>query len=171
MNTGESFFIIGNLPMLPANYIIENSLVCTQMLCKETIFFTNTAEIEKLGAPDDGQMISLINLVLPGYYKPGTRLMGDYFGIRQKGELIAMTGERICMDGLAEISAVVTHPHFTGRGYAQQLVAHTSNKNLAAGIIPFLHTGETNERAIKIYNHLGYKQRRIITFHKIKRVR
>jgi GNAT superfamily N-acetyltransferase len=171
MNPGESFFLIGDLPTLPSNYIIESSLACTQMLCTEKISITNTAKIEKLGDADDEQMISLINLVLPGYYKPGTRLMGDYFGIRHKGELIAMTGERMCMNGLAEISAVVTDPLFTGRGYAQQLVAHTSNKNLAAGIIPFLHTGETNERAIKIYTHLGYIQRRIISFHKIKRMR
>jgi GNAT superfamily N-acetyltransferase len=171
MNPGESFFIIGDLPALPSNFIIENSLVCTQMLCTENISLTTTSEIEKLDEADDEQMISLINLVLPGYYKPGTRLMGDYFGIRHNGELVAMTGERMCMDGLAEISAVVTHPDFTGRGYAQQLVAHTSNKNLAAGIIPFLHTGERNERAIKIYTHLGFKQRRIITFHRIKRMR
>jgi len=171
MNPGESFFIIGDLPALPSNFIIENSLVCTQMLCTENISLTTTSEIEKLDEADDQQMISLINLVLPGYYKPGTRLMGDYFGIRHNGELVAMTGERMCMDGLAEISAVVTHPDFTGRGYAQQLVAQTSNKNLAAGIIPFLHTGERNERAIKIYTHLGFKQRRIITFHRIKRMR
>lgn len=169
MNIGESFFLIGDLPTLPRNYTIENSLACTQMVCTEKISITNTAKIEKLGAADDEQMIGLINRVLPGYYKPDTRLMGDYFGIKHNGELIAMTGERMCMDGLTEISAVVTHPDFTGRGYAQQLVAHTSNKNLAAGIIPFLHTGETNERAIKIYSHLGYKQRRIINFHRINR--
>jgi len=95
--------------------------------------------------------------------------MGDYYGIRVNGELVAMTGERMRMNGLTEISAVVTHPDFTGRGYAQQLVAHTSNKNLAAGIVPFLHTGSSNERAIKIYELLGYTTRRIIDFTRIKR--
>jgi len=45
-----------------------------------------------------------------------------------------------------------------------------SNKNLEAGNIPFLHTGTNNERAIKIYELLGYTTRRIIDFTRIKRM-
>ena len=74
------------------------------------------------------------------------------------------------MDGLTEISAVVTHPGHTGKKYAQQLVTHLDNKNLQYGFIPFLHTGSNNERAIKIYELLGYKKRRIIPVTRIKRV-
>ena len=60
-------------------------------------------------------MLALINLVQPGYFLPGTKMMGDYYGIWQNGELVAVTGERMRMHGLTEISAVVTHPDFTGR--------------------------------------------------------
>ena len=88
------------------------------------------AIIEQLEQNDEQQMLALINLVQPGYFLPGTRMMGDYYGIRQNGELVAVTGERMRMDGLTEISAVVTHPGFTGRKYAQQLVAHVANKNM-----------------------------------------
>jgi len=115
-------------------------------------------------------MLALINLVQPGYFLPGTRLMGDYFGIWQNGELVAVTGERMRMHGLTEISAVVTHPDFTGRLYAQQLVAHVSKKNIDAGIVPFLHVAESNERAIAIYQRLGYTRRRNIDFWKIRRM-
>jgi predicted GNAT family acetyltransferase len=73
------------------------------------------------------------------------------------------------MHGLTEISAVVTHPDFTCRQYARQLVAHVSNKNIGAGIIPFLHVAESNERAIGIYQRLGSTRRRIIDFWKIRR--
>jgi len=147
MQTGESFFLIGKMPTLPSNYSIETVLPCVQMVCTNEIKTNITAAIEPLSEKDDDDMIDLINKTLPGYYLRGTRLMGDYFGIRVNGELVAMTGERMRMNELTEISAVVTHPDFTGQGFAQQLVAHTSNKNLAAGIIPFLHTGDNYDRA------------------------
>ena len=170
-DAGETFFIIGNLPALPPHYHIETRLSCVQMIC---FILTNqplpTADIELLEPNDEPEMLELINLVQPGYFLPGTRLMGDYYGIRQNGELVAVTGERMRMHGLTEISAVVTHPDFTGRQYAQQLVANVSNKNIDAGIIPFLHVSESNKRAIGIYQRLGFTRRRIIDFWKIRRM-
>ncbi len=129
-----------------------------------------TVKIERLTEADDEQMVALMDLVFPGYYQPATRLMGDYFGIRHNGQLVAMTGERMQMEGFTEISAVVTHPDFTGRKYAQQLVSLVAAQNLEAGIIPFLHTAETNERAIKIYELLGFIPRRVIAVWKIIRM-
>ena len=166
----ESFFIIGDLPALPYNYVMENPLPCLQMTCNAIITTLAGEELEKLHDRDEEQMTALVNLVHPGYYKPGTRLMGDYYGIKNNNQLVAMAGERIRMEGFTEISAVVTHPEFTGRKYAQQLVAHIIKKNLAAGNISFLHTAATNERAIKIYEYLGFQKRKIITFTKIKRI-
>ena len=165
----ESFFIIGDLPKPAENYTVENILPCVQMISTGKIETTITANLEKLNEADNEQITTLINLVQPGYYKPATRLMGDYFGIRQNNKLVSLAGERMRMNGFTEISAVVTHTEFTGRKYAQQLVAHVANKNLAAGIIPFLHVAQTNERAIKIYELLGFTRRRIIDFNKIKR--
>jgi len=167
----ETFFIIGNLPNLPPNYIIETRLSCDQMICLALANLPPfTAVIEQLEQNDEQQMLVLINLVQPGYFLPGTRLIGDYYGIRQNGALVAVTGERMRMNGLTEISAVVTHPGFTGRKYAQQLVAHVAKKNIDAGIIPFLHVAESNERAIGIYQRLGFTKRRIIDFWKIRRM-
>lgn len=169
IGSGESFFIINELPALPANYTIESKLACVQMICSVLINNPINAAIEKLGDADEREMTTLINLVQAGYYLPGTRLMGDYFGIRDNGQLVSITGERMRMDSFTEISAVVTHPEFTGRKYAQQLITHTTNKNLTVGITPFLHVAETNETAIKIYEYLGFIKRRIIFFWKIKR--
>ena len=170
INCNESFYIIGDLPELPASYRIESKLLCVQMIATSIKTVAATVKIERLSQADDEQMIALMDVVFPGYYRPATWLMGDYFGIRHNGQLVAMTGERMQMEGFTEISAVVTHPDFTGRKYAQQLVSLAAAKNLASGIIPFLHTAETNERAIKIYELLGFVQRRIIAVWKIIRV-
>jgi predicted GNAT family acetyltransferase len=171
IGVNESFFIIGEMSSLASNYIVESILPCTQMICSKRIQTPETVTIEKLRDTDDEDILALINLVQPGYYKKGTRLMGDYFGIRQDAKLVSLTGERMRMNGLTEISAVVTHPDFTGRKYAQQLVAHAGNKNFDEGIIPFLHVAATNERAINIYELLGFVKRRNIDFTRLKRVR
>jgi ribosomal protein S18 acetylase RimI-like enzyme len=168
-DAGETFFIIGSLSALPSKYHIESRLSCVQMICfKLTNLAPPTEVIELLEPNDEQQMLALINMVQPGYFLPGTRFLGDYYGIRQNGQLVAVTGERMRMHGLTEISAVVTHPDFTGRQYAQQLVAHVSNKNIDADIIPFLHVAESNERAIGIYQRLGFTRRRAIDFWKIR---
>ena len=166
----ETFFIIGELPVLPANYDVDSRLSCVQMICFALSNLPRvTTAIEHLGQEDEDQMLILINRVQPGYFLRGTRQMGNYYGIRQRDELVAITGERMRMNGLTEISAVVTHPEFTGRKFAQQLLAHAVKKNIEADIIPFLHVAESNERAIGIYLWLGFSPRRVIDFWKIRR--
>jgi GNAT superfamily N-acetyltransferase len=171
LSPGESFFLFDDYPALPPNYMVETVVQCMQMVCETPVPVAITENIVPLHESNHEEMYTLVSEVFPGYYLPGTAIMGDYFGIFKEGKLVAMAGERLCMDGLTEISAVVTHPEYTGRGYAQQLVTHLDDKNLQEGIIPFLHTGSNNERAIKIYELLGYKKRRIIPVTKIKRMR
>ncbi len=141
-----------------------------QMVCEKPISQKIKEDLVKLERKHWDEMYELISTVFPGYYLPGTPVMGDYFGIFAADKLVAIAGERLTMHGLTEISAVVTHPNYQGRGYAQQLVSYLDDKNLQSGSIPFLHTGHKNERAIKIYELLGYTKRRIIPATKIKRV-
>jgi len=167
---GDSFFLFDELPVLPSNYIIETVVSCMQMVCEKPVPVLITENIIQLDETNREEMYALVSEVFPGYYLPNTPLMGEYFGIFKDDKLVAMAGERLCMDGLTEISAVVTHPDHQGRKYAQQLVTHLNDKNLQCGFIPFLHTGANNERAIKIYELLGYEKRRIIPVTKIKRI-
>ena len=49
--------------------------------------------------------------------------MGSYYGVRScNGELLAMGGERLQLDGYSEISALCTHPSFRGQGFAASLI-------------------------------------------------
>lgn len=89
--------------------------------------------------------------------------------LRQEGQLVAIAGERTKITGLVEVSAVCTHPEFTGRGYAQQLVAHIVNRNVANGDALYLHFLTNNDRARKVYERLGFRDRRAIVFWEIVR--
>ena len=76
---GESFFLIGDTPGMPVRlpgYVMESRLDCLQMICTEKILSTGTDTIEELGEQHDKEMLTLVNLVQPGYYNPGTRQMG-----------------------------------------------------------------------------------------------
>lgn len=172
VETGESCYVFDTLPTLPENYIQEATIHCLQMICeKEIENIIQNVTIEKLEDQDADELEALINLVQPGYYNPGTRLMGEYYGIKQEGKLVAAAGERICLTEFTEISGVVTHPDFVGRKYAQQLVTLVANKNLRAGLLPYLHVAETNDRAIRLYEYLGFTVRRKIEVFKIKKTK
>ncbi len=105
-------------------------------------------------------MLALTSLVFPGFFRARTVEMGRYIGIYHGRVLVAMAGERMCMEGYQEISAVCTHPEFIGRGYAQRLVAQLTNEILARGVTPFLHVHRDNARALSLYEYLGYRLRR-----------
>jgi ribosomal protein S18 acetylase RimI-like enzyme len=171
IQSDEPFFIIGDLPDLPPeNYVIHPVLICAQMVQTEPLEITPTEEIIYLNDEYSEPLAELVNLVQPGYFRQDTRLMGDYFGIFKEGKLVAVTGERMRMDTFTEVSAVVTHPDFTGRGYAKQLIAHTVNKNLAIGITPYLHVAASNTPAIALYEKLGFRHRPKISVWKMNRV-
>ncbi len=164
LTAGEQFFIIGELPPLPAGWEVKNDLVCLQMVYGSTAGIPGSSDIQLLEEQHAREMYDLVQLVQPGYYLLNTHRMGRYYGIRQEGQLVAIAGERMRTDRFSELSAICTHPGFTGRKYAQQLIAHLVNSNLADGKIPFLHVSEKNERAIGLYEHMGFATRRKISF-------
>jgi len=175
IQTGESFYIIGNtLPLLPAGWTVELELPCAQMLLENNesllaVKENNASVVVQLGETDATDMFELINQVQPGYFSRDTRLLGTYFGIRDKGRLVAMAGERMRMNGFSELSAICTLPDYTGRGYAQNLVAALCSMHAKNQVVSFLQVALSNHRAIGLYKHLGFLQRRTIVFRKIKK--
>ena len=108
---------------------------------------------------DVPEMIALTELTKPGPFGARTREMGDYFGIRDHGQLIAMAGERLRVPGHTEISAVCTHPDHLGRGYAGALITLLVGRILDRKERPFLHVRPENARAIALYERLGFEKR------------
>ncbi len=165
----DDFFIIGNQPPLPPTLQLKNELVCLQMVCADRLAIPPAEKIILLDSTHREAIFALVNLVQPGYFKMKTSLLGQYYGLFQNGQLVAVTGERMQMNDYTEVSAVVTHPQHTGQGYARQLVAHAVNNIFAAGKTPMLHVTATNTGAIRLYEKLGFKTRRQISFWQISR--
>jgi predicted GNAT family acetyltransferase len=102
------------------------------------------------------EVYNLIWLVMPGYYRRRTFEMGNYYGIFKDGKLVSITGQRLQTNLFIEVSAVVTHPDYTRKGLAKQLIAHCTKEILKEKKVPILHTNKGNA-AIPLYEKLGYK--------------
>jgi GNAT superfamily N-acetyltransferase len=124
-----------------------------------------TKELIPLGEENIEAMITLTALTRPGPFDQRTIEFGHYFGIFEKEQLVAMTGQRLHIFNYTEISAVCTHPNFLGRGYAAALLHHQVELILKMGQTPFLHVRADNERAIKLYERIGFKVSRPMNFY------
>lgn len=116
-------------------------------------------EVSELTAADSPEMVALAALTKPGPFNKRTHELGTYVGIRRDGKLVAMAGERLKVPGYTEVSAVCTHPEYTGRGYAHILIRDVMERILKRGEAPFLHVRENNVRAIELYERLGFATR------------
>ena len=133
------------------------------MIIYDKIDYAIEDEIVLLEGKHLEAILGLVKIVYPEYFKRETASLGNYFGIFKNNQLVAITGERIRMDGFIEVSAVITHPDHTGKGYAKQLVAHAVNAIINKKNTPFLHVSEANFGAIKLYEKLGFRTRRKIS--------
>jgi ribosomal protein S18 acetylase RimI-like enzyme len=117
-----------------------------------------------------GEMMQLAELTRPGPFGPRTIEFGHYHGIFDNGKLVAMTGQRLHVHNYTELSAVCTHPDHLGKGYAAALMLHQVELIRSQGQIPFLHVREDNNRAIALYERLGFKVSREMNFYFMKKI-
>jgi predicted GNAT family acetyltransferase len=128
-------------------------------------------EIVKLSEADADEMVALTTLAFPGFFRQRTCEMGSYYGVRSaSGELIAMGGERLKLDGFTEISAVCTHPSFRGRGLAAAIIWQVVREHHKEGVVSWLHVASANRRAEELYLRMGFKEIRRVTLRRVSRV-
>ena len=114
-------------------------------------------------------MLDLVALTQPGPFGPRTGELGEYYGVFDGSRLVAMTGERFEAGALREISGVCTHPEFQGRGYARRLMALLIRRQMQRGQIPFLHVLGDNDRALRVYESMGFRHHQQTVFRVVSR--
>jgi len=172
VSPGEVVNIVSVTPKLEDGWELLATGNIVQMIWREDapVPEEDMTGILPLSDADTPDMLELTALVFPGYFRRRTPEMGEYFGIRQDGLFAAMAGERMKLHGHEEISAVCTHPNFTGRGLAARLINLLVAKQVKRGIVPFLHVNETNTRARALYVRLGFADRALLPLWLLKRV-
>ena len=162
----DSFFLVteNDTPTHDEQFVIlDRKIDGVQMILKDLQEVDITENIVQLDANYIDEIYDLVWLVMPGYYKKRTYEMGKYFGIIKDNKLVAVTGQRMQTNDYIEISAVVTHPDYTKRGYAKQLVTHVTKDIIKDGKKPMLHTTKDNP-AIKLYKKLGFELTRTMNW-------
>ncbi|MEN0052774.1 MAG: GNAT family N-acetyltransferase [Mucilaginibacter sp.] len=163
-------FVAPHEIVIPTPWQVAQSLQVFQMVYEGDIDLKPIEqEFIPLNEQHVPQMLALTQLTNPGPFAEKTIDYGHYFGIFDGDKLVAMAGQRMNPLPYAEISAVCTHPDYLGRSYASKLLLFHVNRIKAAGQIPFLHVKADNERAIKVYEKLGFVIRKEMSFYIIKK--
>jgi GNAT superfamily N-acetyltransferase len=176
---GESIYLTAeSLPACDGLDILDR-LPCLQMTFPPGAAIpshpASNPPIVPLSPSDASDMFAFTRVAFPGLFRLRTYVLGSYYGIHSgpahpcDTALIAMSGERLVLPGMRELSAVCTHPRYLGQGLAARLITHVLSRHAAAGQETFLHVTATNQRAIDLYHRLGFITRRAITLHQVRR--
>jgi ribosomal protein S18 acetylase RimI-like enzyme len=143
-----------------APWVITNRIPGFQMIFDgHTPKRRDDIEIRLLNGSQVPAMLELTKLAPPGPFTANTIAFGEYEGVFDGSKLVAMAGQRFNNEDFIEISAVCTHPDYTGRGYARELIYNQIRVMQEKGINPYLHVRADNMRAIDIYHKMGFKDR------------
>jgi len=166
---GETIGILGSsLEDIAGWQVLQNGQI-PQMICEDLKPAAHVKAI-KLKAEDVPDMLDLIALTQPGPFLTRTIEMGNYLGLRQDDQLVAMAGDRLHLTGFCEISAVCTHPDYRGRGFAGALTTMVAEAIFARQEVPYLHLSSTNQVAMKLYKKLGFRLRTEIQLTMLQRL-
>jgi len=167
---GEFLWLIrGNYPHLP-ELRFEETLECLQLILPEEVVPPDPMiEIASLSDANAAEMVALTDLAFPGFFRRRTCEMGSYYGVRSDGELIAMGGERLMLEGYSEISGVCTHPAHRGKGLAASLIWRLVRDHRRDGLVSWLHVAAANRRALDLYLRLGFEVVRTVTLQRVGR--
>ncbi len=167
---GEVIYTAGEATQTVPGLVCEHEIPGWQMHLRHSDALPELPSIELLPVSSASEMVALTDVAFPGFFRPRSPELGPFFGIRAERQLVAMAGTRLAIGAFREISAVCTHPAFTGRGYAAALIGRLVRLHADEGLRSFLHVSAANRRAIALYERLGFLRERPIRFRRLQRV-
>jgi predicted GNAT family acetyltransferase len=169
VETNEIVGVLGALPKdLPGWEVIF--IDQARQFIHENLKPAKRVDAVVLTAEDVPEILDLVNLAQPGPFSPRAIELGQYLGVRQDGHLVAMAGQRLHLPGFCEVSTVCTHPDYRGRGYGGALTTMVAESILERHETPFLHVAPGNNRALRLYQKLGFRIRTEIQLSMLKRL-
>lgn len=144
--------------MTPSFPAVSQGLGLVQMVARDVEGIVDPA-VERLTVADVPEILTLTALTKPGPFLDRTIELGNYYGLRDQGRLVAMAGERMRAPGWTEISAICTAPDHRGKGLSVRLIRTLVHQITQRDEQVFLHAVETNS-AIGLYEALGFVVRR-----------
>lgn len=155
---------------VPAYWHIDTTKQILQMVYQPTQMPVEiNQELVNLADGNIPAMMELTAMTKPGPFLERTIDFGHYEGIFYENKLVAMAGQRLQPQPYIEISAVCTHPSFTGKGYAASLIQSQIKKITRNCCTPFLHVETNNKTAINLYKKLGFTERTSILVYVLKK--
>ncbi len=155
----------------PTGWDLKNHISGNQFLFEsKNVFEDDFSEVSALNKNHVDEMIQLATLTKPGPFDKRTIEFGNYHGIFKDEKLVAITGRRLHVYDFTEVSAVCTHPDYTGNGFAANLIKHQINSILKENKTPFLHVRSDNNIAIGLYKKLGFVQNGHMHFYFLRRI-
>lgn len=139
-----------------------------QMVADWPLSQPDDGEIERLSEKEAQEMLDLAVLTKPGPFSLRAGELGEFWGVKYNGRLVAMAGERMKQDGFSELSGVCSHPDVRGQGFGRLLSLFVTSRIQARGDTPFLHAWETNHAAIGLYESIGFRLRTTLNLAVIK---
>lgn len=169
--TGDGLYVMTDAPIAaPVGFAVANQAPCAQMVADSVPDIAPDTPVAALGEADAADMRHLAALTKPGPFSTATHRLGQFYGIRHEGHLVAMVGERLRPAGHAEVSGVCVHPDYRGRGYARLLSSIVARGIIARGDKPVLHVYADNAPAIAVYESLNFRRRRLFSFVWLKKL-
>lgn len=168
--TDEALVVLQAEPVrLPDELATVTTAEAVQMVARDPLPRIEDPRIVLLQDADAPEMLALATLTRPGPFSLGAARLGQFWGVRTDGRLVAMAGERMKQPGFAELSGVCSHPDARGQGYARLLSRFVAARISARRERPYLHAYATNAAAIGLYESIGFAIRRAMAVTVFKR--
>jgi GNAT superfamily N-acetyltransferase len=159
--SGEHLYCDGWAGVVPQGWRIESETTMCRMTWDAAMPSRDEApEAVLLDSRHAPAAFELATLTRPGPFSLRTIELGEYFGVFDRGRLVAMAGGRICAGGFREITGVCTHPDFQGRRLAKSLMVKLVRRYTLRSEIPFLRVIRDNDEVHRFYQRMGFRDYR-----------
>jgi ribosomal protein S18 acetylase RimI-like enzyme len=94
---------------------------------------------------------------------------GPYYCIKQHGKIVSAAGVHLVTPKIAQLGNILTDEYWSGQGFATACTSTLTTDLASKGRIVSLFVRKDNTPAIHVYEKLGFRKARDITFLKMRK--